>query len=276
MCTSTVKYKSYVYVVCSFSYVLHWILEFLNCSTYEFILCPDFKYEVFKVNFWELQHSGMTPSKFNISKLFIRSWIFHKCKHFLYLLTYSMGQSPSWEANWFSASQEIPPILWNLKVHYHIHKCPPPVPILSHIDPVHALTSHCLKIHLNIILPSTPEYWISCFYKKWWAFKGFNLYSTACSLGSSYREQYVSHCCCRFLLTHLATSSKYNTNISAKTDNKELSSQSLCLKWFLILKTLAQFTTHSHLHPKPQPPPHTHTHTHRDEETTFLHFCMLC
>ena len=28
-----------------------------------------------------------------------------------YLLTYSMEQSPSWEANWLSASQEIPRIL---------------------------------------------------------------------------------------------------------------------------------------------------------------------
>ena len=34
-----------------------------------------------------------------------------------YLLTYSMGHSPSWEANRFSASQEIPRILWNPKVH---------------------------------------------------------------------------------------------------------------------------------------------------------------
>ena len=48
-----------------------------------------------------------------------------------YLLTYSMVQSPSWEANWFAASQEIPRILWNPKVHYSIHKLPPPVAILD-------------------------------------------------------------------------------------------------------------------------------------------------
>jgi hypothetical protein len=56
-------------------------------------------------------------------------------------IPYYIEQSPSWAANRFSASQEIPRVLGNRKVHYRIHKWPP---------------FQFLKTYLNIILPSTP------------------------------------------------------------------------------------------------------------------------
>jgi len=68
------------------------------------------------------------------------------------LLAYSTEQSPSWEANRFAASEKIPCILWNSKVHYRNHKCPSHVSNLSQVDPVRTSTSHFLKIHLNVIL----------------------------------------------------------------------------------------------------------------------------
>ena len=61
------------------------------------------------------------------------------------ILTYSTEQSPSWEANRFSANQCI---LWNPKVHYRTHKCLPPVPILGQPNPVHSPTSYFVKILL--------------------------------------------------------------------------------------------------------------------------------
>ena len=104
---------------------------------------------------WEL-----FPTKF-VEKINIHSLcsitFFSWKSLFWYLLTYSMVQSPSWEANWFAASQEIPCISRNPKVHYRTHKCPPPVSILGQPNPVHIPTSHLLEIHPNIIHPSKPR-----------------------------------------------------------------------------------------------------------------------
>jgi hypothetical protein len=62
------------------------------------------------------------------------------------LLTYSMEHSPSWEANWFSASQEILRILLNPKVHYRNHNYPPTVSILSQLNAVKILYE---KVYIN-------------------------------------------------------------------------------------------------------------------------------
>jgi len=61
-----------------------------------------------------------------------------------------MKQIPFWEANSNSASQEIPHLLWNPKVHYCVHKNPPPVPIQSQMNPVENFPPYFPKIRSNI------------------------------------------------------------------------------------------------------------------------------
>ena len=50
-----------------------------------------------------------------------------------------MEQSPSWEADRISASQEISRILWNPTAHHRVYKSPPPLPILRQLSPVRVL-----------------------------------------------------------------------------------------------------------------------------------------
>jgi len=67
-----------------------------------------------------------------------------------------MDHGTSWQASRLSVSQEIHRILWNLKVLFCILNSPPPVPILSQINPAHVTPSHFLKIHFTIIFSFTP------------------------------------------------------------------------------------------------------------------------
>ena len=74
----------------------------------------------------------------------------------LCIITYSMEQSPSWEANQFSARQEISPILWNRKVHYHVFTRACHLSLFWARSIQYMPSIPRLKIHLNIILPSMP------------------------------------------------------------------------------------------------------------------------
>jgi hypothetical protein len=71
-----------------------------------------------------------------------------------------MELSPSLRVANSAATQELPSILWNTKVHYRVHKSPPLVPNLSQINPI--MESHpislrsilILSTHLRLGLPS--------------------------------------------------------------------------------------------------------------------------
>ena len=70
----------------------------------------------------------------------------------------SVKHSPFWEVNTFSATQEIPLILWNPKVHCRIHNSSQVLSTLSHTNLVGIFVSYLLKIkflssHLRLGLP---------------------------------------------------------------------------------------------------------------------------
>jgi len=66
-----------------------------------------------------------------------------------------MVEGPSSKANSHSASQETPRLLWNHKAHYRVHKSPPLVATLSHMNLVHTFPPYFHKTHSNVISPST-------------------------------------------------------------------------------------------------------------------------
>jgi hypothetical protein len=71
-----------------------------------------------------------------------------------------MEQRPPWDTDRPSTSQEIAHILWNPKVHCHIHKRTSPAPALIQINPDPASPPHFLNIHFNIIHTSGTYYYV--------------------------------------------------------------------------------------------------------------------
>jgi hypothetical protein len=79
------------------------------------------------------------------------------CDGIVYNIFNSMNLSPSRKAASCAATQELPSILCNPKVHYRVHNSPPLVSILNQIDPVHTIPSCLSKVHFNIVI--TPMSW---------------------------------------------------------------------------------------------------------------------
>lgn len=67
-----------------------------------------------------------------------------------------IAQTPSLEANSFSASQETFRILWKQEIHHDLEKCSPLVPVKSQDDEIYAFPTLFFIMHFNIIPPCTP------------------------------------------------------------------------------------------------------------------------
>jgi hypothetical protein len=75
-------------------------------------------------------------------------WLPQECRIFaMVLLTNSMEQSLSWEADIRSASQGISRLSFNAKVHYNVRKSPPLSPILTQ-----STFSHPISLRSHLIL----------------------------------------------------------------------------------------------------------------------------
>jgi hypothetical protein len=69
-------------------------------------------------------------------------------------LTNSMEPYP-WETNKRLATHKFNNILWNPKIHYHVHKGLQLVPVMNQMNPDHTTSSYFSKIQFNTVLQPT-------------------------------------------------------------------------------------------------------------------------
>ena len=137
--TGPVTGSLYLYIyICIYIYIYIYIFHFLHTKYHRTLNCT------LKNRSWSVSCLSDTciAKEYHIKSVlsyaisFIIIYLFNYSEY-VTLLTYSIVQSHYWEANWFAASQEIPRISRNSKVHYRTHKRPPPVSIMGQPNPVH-------------------------------------------------------------------------------------------------------------------------------------------
>ena len=119
------------------------LLQYLHIAG--FIIAVRIPFHPNAVQYTEQQHRCSSwllfPTNMPISN-FTACFILHLTS--VKFTTTSMQHSPSWQASSPSVRQEISHMLWNMKVHCHIHNSPLLVFILSQNDPIHTIPS-CLR-----------------------------------------------------------------------------------------------------------------------------------
>jgi hypothetical protein len=129
LCTSCIEHMQIYYYLWYSSNVRqsdnYWPSEILTlCFTFNTSFCNQTKFE----------YSRKKLSS-NITVIsYIQNFIQHSSLS-VNSVTNSMEQSPSWETNSHSASQEIAHLAWKWKLHYCVHKSQLLVPNLSMLTP---------------------------------------------------------------------------------------------------------------------------------------------
>jgi hypothetical protein len=77
------------------------------------------------------------------------------------VVCYVIGSS--WKASSRLDSQKIPPVLWNMKIHYRVSKSLTLAPLLNHVNPFHTLTPNFFTIRCNATIKATSLVCLSGF-----------------------------------------------------------------------------------------------------------------